>query len=100
MTEFVSVSELRQSDDVWRSLVPGKELVVTSNGEPIAILSATTEATMEDLLAALRQSASTARGGRHAAARPHDRSRSANPQGRELSRSGLPGGLGTESAGS
>ena len=56
MVEFVSLCELRsQSEDVWRSLAQEKDLVVTSNGKPIAILSATTEATLEASLAALRQ---------------------------------------------
>ena len=38
MVEFVSLCELRsQSEDVWRSLAQEKDLVVTSNGKPIAI---------------------------------------------------------------
>ena len=54
--DFVSVRELRrQSEDAWRSLAREKDLVVTSNGEPIAILSATTEVTLEASLSALRQ---------------------------------------------
>ena len=54
--EFVSVSELRnRSPDVWRSLARKQDLVVTSNGNPIAVLSATTAATLEASLAALRQ---------------------------------------------
>ena len=54
--EFVSVSELRnRSPDVWRSLARKQDLVVTSNGNPIDVLSATTAATLEASLAALRQ---------------------------------------------
>ena len=71
-----------QSEDVWRSLAQEKDLVVTSNGKPIAILSATTEGTLEGSLSALRQ-ARAARGGRHAAARPRDGSRSTDSQRRK-----------------
>ena len=54
--EFVSVRELRsRSAAVWRALAREKDLVVTSNGKPIAVLSATTGSTLEDSLAALRQ---------------------------------------------
>ena len=54
--EFVSVRELRgRSAEVWRSLAREKDLVVTSNGKPIAVLSATTASTLEESLAALRQ---------------------------------------------
>ena len=54
--EFVSVRELRsRSAAVWRSLAREKDLVVTSNGKPIALLSATSASTLEVSLAALRQ---------------------------------------------
>ena len=53
--EFVSVRELRRSAAVWRSLAREKELVVTSNGKPIAVLSATTASTLEGSLTALRK---------------------------------------------
>ena len=54
--EFISVRELRsRSAAVWRSLATEKDLVVTSNGKPIALLSATTASTLEASLAALRQ---------------------------------------------
>ncbi len=54
--EFVSVRDLcRRSATVWRSLAREKDLVVTSNGEPVAVLSATTASTLEASLAALRQ---------------------------------------------
>lgn len=54
--KFVSVRELgSRSADVWRSLAREKDLVVTSNGKPIAVLSATTASTLEASLAALRQ---------------------------------------------
>lgn len=54
--DFVSVRELRtQSAAVWGALSKEKDLVVTSNGKPIAVLSATTASTLEASLAALRQ---------------------------------------------
>lgn len=56
LVEFVSVRELSsRSADVWRSLAREKDLVVTSNGKPIAVLSETTASTLEASLAALRQ---------------------------------------------
>ncbi len=54
--KFVSVRELRsRSAAGWRSLAREKDVVVTSNGKPIAVLSATTASTVEASLAALRQ---------------------------------------------
>lgn len=54
--DFVSVRQLRiQSADVWAALAESQDLVVTSNGKPIAILSATTAKTLDASLAALRQ---------------------------------------------
>ena len=53
---FISVRELRNhSAAVWDSLAKEQDLVVTSNGKPIALLSATTGSTLETSLAALRQ---------------------------------------------
>lgn len=62
---FVSVRELRsRSAAVWTALSNERDLVVTSNGKPIALLSATSEDVLEESLAALRraraQSAATA----------------------------------------
>ena len=53
---FVSVRELRgRSAEVWRQLADEREIVVTSNGKPIAILSAVSEETLEESLAAIRR---------------------------------------------
>ena len=53
---FVSVRDLRaKSAQVWKQLARKKEMVVTSNGKPIAILSPTSDATLEESLAALRK---------------------------------------------
>ena len=54
--DFVTVRQLRiETAAVWEALAASRDLVVTSNGRPIAILSATTAATLETSLAALRQ---------------------------------------------
>lgn len=53
---FVSVRELRgQSAAVWKALAEEKDLVVTSNGRPIALLSATSDETLEESLGAVRR---------------------------------------------
>ena len=53
---FVSVRDLRgRSAEVWDELSREKELVITSNGKPIAILSSTSEKTLEQSLQSLRQ---------------------------------------------
>jgi antitoxin (DNA-binding transcriptional repressor) of toxin-antitoxin stability system len=53
---FVSVRDLRgRSGEIWRSLPEEKELVLTSNGRPIAILSAVSEDSVEESLAAIRR---------------------------------------------
>ena len=54
--EFVSIRDLRtRSAAVWESLGESKDLVVTSNGKPVAVLSATTASTLDATLTALRQ---------------------------------------------
>ena len=53
---FISVRELRgKSADVWKALSQERELVITSNGKPLTILSFVNEATLEESLAAIRQ---------------------------------------------
>ena len=53
---FVSVRELRgRSAAVWKELTEEKDLVITSNGKPIALLSAMSEETLEESLAAVRR---------------------------------------------
>ncbi|CAN5653358.1 hypothetical protein BH23DEI1_BH23DEI1_07750 [soil metagenome] len=54
--KFVSVRDLRgKSADIWRELSDEREMVITSNGRPIAILAAVTEANLEESLAAFRR---------------------------------------------
>lgn len=54
--KFVSVRDLRgKSADVWRDLPREREMVITSNGRPVAILAAVNDANLEESLAAFRQ---------------------------------------------
>lgn len=54
--EFISVRDLRsRSAAVWDSLAENQDLVVTSNGKPVAVLSAATASTLDATLTALRQ---------------------------------------------
>jgi prevent-host-death family protein len=53
---FVTVRELRsRSGEVWRRLAEEPEMVITSNGKPVAILSAVSADGLEESLAALRR---------------------------------------------
>ncbi len=53
---FISVRDLRsKSAQVWGQLAEEKELVVTSNGKPIAILSAVQEGRLEETLSSIRR---------------------------------------------
>ena len=54
--KFLSVRDLRgNSARVWRDLPMEKEMIVTSNGRPVAVLTAVNENTVEKSLAAWRQ---------------------------------------------
>ncbi len=58
---FVTVRELRNhSAEVWRRLADEGEIVVTSNGKPLAILSAVSPDNFEGALAALRRARAVA----------------------------------------
>ncbi|WHZ15416.1 MAG: hypothetical protein OJF52_002260 [Nitrospira sp.] len=57
--KFITVRDLRErSGQVWSKLAREREVILTSNGKPIAILSAITEDTLEESLAAVRQARS------------------------------------------
>jgi hypothetical protein len=59
--KFLSVGDLRsKSAEVWKGLSAEREMVLTSNGRPIAILSAVTEETLEETLSAIRRSRAVA----------------------------------------
>lgn len=53
---FVTVRDLRgRPKHVWQQLSHERELVVTSNGKPVAILSAVAEGAVEESLSAIRR---------------------------------------------
>jgi antitoxin (DNA-binding transcriptional repressor) of toxin-antitoxin stability system len=54
--KFLSVRDLRgNSARVWRELPGEREMVVTSNGRPVAVLTAVDETTVEPSLALWRR---------------------------------------------
>jgi antitoxin (DNA-binding transcriptional repressor) of toxin-antitoxin stability system len=54
--KFITVRDLRgRPGQVWSKLARERDVILTSNGKPIAILSAVTEDTLEDALAAVRR---------------------------------------------
>ncbi len=54
--KFISVRDLRgKSREVWKTLPEEKEMVITSNGRPVAILASISESNLEELLASFRQ---------------------------------------------
>lgn len=59
--KFLSVRDLRgKSAQIWKELPDEREMIVTSNGRPIAILAAITEATLEESLSAFRRARAVA----------------------------------------
>lgn len=54
--KFVSVRDLRgRSAEIWRELPGEREMVITNNGRPVAILATVNEANLEESLVAFRQ---------------------------------------------
>ena len=54
--KLLSVRDLKtKSSQVWKDLPDQKEMVITSNGRPIAILSSVNEDNLEQVLLAFRQ---------------------------------------------
>ena len=54
--KFVSVRDLRgRSGDIWRELPAEREMVITNNGRPVAILAAVWESNVEEALASFRR---------------------------------------------
>jgi antitoxin (DNA-binding transcriptional repressor) of toxin-antitoxin stability system len=53
---FISIRDLRgKSAEVWKKLPGEGEMIITSNGRPIAILAAVNESNLEESLSAFRQ---------------------------------------------
>ncbi|MBC8418369.1 MAG: type II toxin-antitoxin system Phd/YefM family antitoxin [Proteobacteria bacterium] len=58
--KFLSVRDLKtKSSQVWQELPGQKEMIVTSNGRPIALLSSINEDNLEQVLTAFRRSRAT-----------------------------------------
>ena len=58
--KFLSVRDLKtKSSQVWKELPDQKEMVVTSNGRPIALLSSIDENNLEQVLTAFRRARAT-----------------------------------------
>jgi len=54
--KFLSVRDLKtKSSQIWKELLDQKNMVITSNGKPIAILSSISENNLEQVLSAFRQ---------------------------------------------
>ncbi|MFZ0243778.1 MAG: type II toxin-antitoxin system Phd/YefM family antitoxin [Desulfobacterales bacterium] len=58
--KFLSVRDLKtKSSEIWRDLAAQKEMIVTSNGRPIALLSSIDENNLEQILNAFRRARAT-----------------------------------------
>ena len=54
--KFLSIRDLRmKSAQVWHELSVEKEMVITNNGRPVAVITAVDESSVESSLAAWRQ---------------------------------------------
>lgn len=54
--KFIAVRDFRtRSSKVWQELAKEKEMVITSNGKPIAIISSVSENNLEESLSAFRR---------------------------------------------
>ncbi len=54
--KFISVRDLRgKSADVWKDLPAEREMIITNNGRPVAILATVNESNLEESLSAFRQ---------------------------------------------
>jgi antitoxin (DNA-binding transcriptional repressor) of toxin-antitoxin stability system len=54
--KILSVRDLRtRAAQIWKELPAEREMVITNNGRPVAILAAINEATLEEALSAFRQ---------------------------------------------
>jgi antitoxin (DNA-binding transcriptional repressor) of toxin-antitoxin stability system len=59
--KFITVRDLRgRSGQVWTKLAREREVILTSNGKPIAILSSVSEETLEESLTAVRRARAVA----------------------------------------
>ena len=53
---FITVRDFRNSSaSIWRDLPNEKEMIITNNGKPIALLAPLSDKTLEDTLSAFRR---------------------------------------------
>ena len=52
---YIAVQELKRTGDIWKKLAQERELVVTREGKPCAILVGVTPEGVEDALAEIRR---------------------------------------------
>ena len=58
--KFLSVRDLKtKSSQVWKELPGQKEMIITSNGRPIALLSSINEDNLEQILTTFRHARAT-----------------------------------------
>jgi antitoxin (DNA-binding transcriptional repressor) of toxin-antitoxin stability system len=54
--KFISVRDFRNSSaSIWQQLPEEREMVITNNGKPIALLTPLSDKTLEDTLSAIRR---------------------------------------------
>ena len=54
--KFVTVRDFRSSpSSIWKKLPSERELVITNNGKPIALLTPLSDETLEDTISAVRR---------------------------------------------
>lgn len=54
--KFISVRDLRTSPaQIWKALPDEKEMVITNNGRPIALLTPVSDETLEETVRAMRR---------------------------------------------
>jgi antitoxin (DNA-binding transcriptional repressor) of toxin-antitoxin stability system len=59
--KFLSVRDLRgKSTQIWKELPGEREMIITRNGRPIAILASISESSLEESLAAFRRARAVA----------------------------------------
>jgi antitoxin (DNA-binding transcriptional repressor) of toxin-antitoxin stability system len=53
---FITVRDFRtSSSSIWKNLPSEREMIVTNNGKPIALLTPLTDKTLEDTVSAVRR---------------------------------------------
>jgi antitoxin (DNA-binding transcriptional repressor) of toxin-antitoxin stability system len=58
--KFLSVKDLRaKSAEIWKQLPVEKEMVITNNGRPVAILSSINDSNFEESVSAIRRARSS-----------------------------------------